>query len=206
MAEVGDIYWLDTPLPGEQSGGHHMSVVVSANDYNQQHSYPVLAALRDKTPNKYRILVTPAEFAPSANGVPLDQHRIVGLDQCSSVLSSSLGERCGTVSPEITDRVREAVPRQFQLEGPWARRGEAWEIEKGMAECGSVVLIMNDSAIRHPHQQQYSALPFAGDQVLPAPLLMIGKSHLLKKLGQLSEAQQLSLSVLLRFMFGLARL
>ena len=46
MVRTGDAFWRSTPIPGEPSGGHHLSVVVSSAAYNDETERPVLCALR----------------------------------------------------------------------------------------------------------------------------------------------------------------
>ena len=140
------------------------------------------------------------EFTPSPGQVPLDQDRVLELGQCCGVDVATLNEPAGCVAAAVLQRVRQSIERQFQLSGPWSRRGEIWTVDSGPWD--GVVFVINDRAISHAGQQQYISLPFEGG-VRSSPLLMVDRDELGEKRGQLSEEQQTRLSTLLKWMFGL---
>lgn len=199
----GEAYWVGSPLPGESSGGEHTSVVLSSRTYNDRTGYPVIAGMRHQSPKAYRIEVTPASFTPAAGQPPLDQPRVVGLDQCRGAATSELSSMHGRIDNASLARVLANVPVQFQLgASSYARRGEYWELDQPVQGFTRVLVVLNDRAVLTDSMSQVLALPMSVS-VEPGPLLVVAKTNLKTLAGRLSDKGQAQLDRLIRQMFGL---
>ena len=202
MARQGEAFWIATPLPGEQSGGRHTSVILSCPAYNSRTGFPVIAALRRQRPSQYRVAVHPADFIPVAGQPALDTQRVIGLDQCSGVQAAALTAKHGDVMAGPVRAALALVARQFQIASPpYSLRGEIWRLRRSINGISEVVLVLNDHALNTQAMTQVLALP-RGHPAEEAPLLMVGRRDLAARLGQLNRDEQERLDEILQSAFA----
>jgi hypothetical protein len=109
----------------------------------------------------------------------------------------------GYVEPACVEAVLRLVPKQFQVAmPPYSRRGEIWDLSSPVRGFKRACIVLNDRAVATAAMTQVLVLPYA-DGVLSSPLLMVGKSTLEKRLGQLKDGQQSQLDSILRDIFGI---
>jgi len=197
---AGEAYWVASPLPGEPSGGAHTSVVLSCAAYNGRTGFPVVAAMRKQPANAYRIEVSPSAFTSAVGQPPLDEARVIGLDQCRGATSAELSSKHGDVDSASLSAVLRNVPAQFQLgAAQYARRGEMWSLAQPVNGVTEIVIVLNDRAVRTADMSQILALPVGAE----GPLLMVAKSNLAVLTGQLDASGQVQLDSTIRGIFGI---
>lgn len=199
MPNPGEVFLLETPLPGETSGGAHLSVALSPAAFSQTNGFSLIAPLRSASPNAYRIQVRQDEFFPQGLGRPLDRARIIDLSQVTGIADVALGPVMGTVADRPLNIVLDRIPRQFQIGlPPWLRRGQVWRTQNG----SEGVLIANDTTLGQARQVYHMCVPYASGP-LTAPIVMLSAHDRIAQVGMLTDGEQAVLDQQLIRAFGL---
>ena len=106
MVKRGEVYYADlSPVVGSEQGGVRPVLVVQ-NDVGNRYSPTVIAAAITSQIGKSRL---PTHVALPAEGVGLPKDSVILLEQIRTLDKRRLRERIGTVSPEIMDKVSQAL-------------------------------------------------------------------------------------------------
>ena len=195
------VFLYEIVLPGETSGGKHLCVCLSHDEYARETGLAVLASLRKVRSSWWRPLVDRHDFTPNTGFDALDQARAVDTSQMMSVPTTELSTVVGRVSERVVRDTMDVIPALFQFRGPWEVRGAVHQIY-GWSEGTDAVLVLNDAALDNPSVRHFLAVPYEeGDW--RKEIVIVNADDLGEEVRVLSDAEQVLLSKDLRSIFPL---
>lgn len=112
MVRRGEIYYADlSPVVGSEQGGVRPVLIVQ-NDIGNKYSPTVIVAAITSQINKAK-LPTHIEISAAEYGLPKDS--VILLEQIRTIDKKRLKEKIGYLSPEIMEKVNEALQISFGL-------------------------------------------------------------------------------------------
>jgi mRNA-degrading endonuclease toxin of MazEF toxin-antitoxin module len=190
--KAGDVFLHHIVLPGESSGGKHLCVCLSREEYANETGMAVLASLRRVRSSWWRPLVDLPDYTPTPGFLPLDGPRAVDTSQMVSVSIAALARIAGVVTRRVVSETMAVVPALFQLKGPWEVRGAVHRIV-GWPDRTAAVLVLNDSALDNPDLRHYLVMPYE-DGWWRLELVLVNAADLGEEVRVLSNDEQARLS------------